>query len=245
MALPTFLLAGAQRCGTTTMHRLLKQHPNVFMARPKELHFFDMRWDNGLDWYREQFTPKPGHTALGEATPIYLYDGPARERMIETLPDVRLLILLRNPVDRAYSHYLHSIERGKEKLATFEEALDAESKRLSRDTTAARRGYSYVDRGQFIEQLEVVEKAYGRDRLHVLLLEDLKNDRVGTLEAVFRFIGVDPAPASTVEEKWANRQAKSTDEPMRPETRARLAEHFRPYNERLGEWLGRDLSHWK
>jgi hypothetical protein len=245
MALPTFLLAGAQRCGTTTMYRLLKRHPEIYLTRPKELHFFDMKWELGLDWYEAQFKPRPRHKQLGEATPIYMYDGPARERMIETLPDVQLLIMLRNPIDRAYSHYLHMRARGHEKLDTFEAATAKESKRLSRDTRAVRRRYSYVDRGHFIVQLEALEAAYGRDRMHVMLLEDLKTDRTATLEAAFRFLDLDPEPASSIEEKWANRQPQAVQSPMQPATRAKLAEHYRVSNQRLGAWLGRDLSHWK
>ena len=245
MALPTFLLAGAQRCGTTTMYRLLKRHPAIFLSRPKELHFFDMKWERGLDWYEQQFTPRPQHKQLGEATPIYMYDGPARERMIQTLPDVQLLIMLRNPVDRAYSHYLHMRARGHENSETFEAAIADEDERLGKNTRAARRRFSYVDRGHFIGQLEALEQAYGRDRMHVMLLEDLKADRVATLEGAFRFLNVDVAPAHVIEEKWANRQPQSVEKPMRAETRGVLAERYRPSNERLGAWLGRDLSHWK
>jgi hypothetical protein len=245
MALPTFLLAGAQRCGTTTMHGQLKRHPNIFLAHPKELHFFDMKWEQGLDWYEEQFAPKPQHKQIGEATPIYMYDGPARERMIQTLPDVQLLIMLRNPIDRAYSHYLHMRARGHEKRPTFEQAIAREQKRLGRDTRAVRRRFSYVDRGHFIGQLEALEQAYGRDRMHVMLLEDLKSDRVATLEGAFRFLNVDTAPASETEEKWANRQPQSVESPMQAETRAELAELYRPSNEKLAIWLGRDLSHWQ
>jgi hypothetical protein len=245
MPLPTFLLAGAQRCGTTTMFRLLVQHPETFLARPKELHFFDMHWERGLDWYQEQFTPKPSQTQFGEATPIYMYDPPARERMIQTLPDIKLLIMLRNPADRAYSHFHHMRARGHEKHETFEEAIAVESKRLARNTRAARRRFSYVDRGHFIDQLEVLEKAYGRDRMHVMLLEDLKKERVATLEGAFRFLDIDPAPAADIKEKWANRQPQSVDSPMKPETRRQLAEIYKPSNEKLGDWLGRDLSHWQ
>lgn len=245
MPLPTFLLAGAQRCGTTTMYRLLNQHPAIYLARPKELHFFDVRWKRGLEWYEQQFTPRPVHQQLGEATPIYMYDRRARERMIQALPDVRLLIMLRNPVDRAYSHFLHARSLGRETAASFEDALENEKLRLPRDTRSARRLYSYVDRGHFADQLEPLDAAYGRDRVHVMLLEDLKTDRVATLDGAFRFLDIDAAPASTIEERWANRQQESAESPMRAETRAELAEHYRPYNKRLAKRLGRDLSHWQ
>jgi hypothetical protein len=174
-----------------------------------------------------------------------MYDVPARERMIQTLPDVQLLIMLRNPIDRAYSHYLHMRARGHETHDTFEDAIKTEDKRLNKDTRAARRRFSYVDRGHFIGQLEALESAYGRDRMHVMLLEDLKTDRTGTLEGAFKFLDLNPGPASKIEEKWANRQPKATESPMKPKTRAKLVKEYRKSNEKLGAWLGRDLSHWQ
>ena len=131
MPLPTVLIAGAQRCGTSTLTSYLRRHPRIFMAKPKELHFFDMHYDKGMDWYAEFFTPKERHIVLGEATPIYMFDPVARERIAHHLPDIKLIVSLRDPTKRAYSQFFHAKRNDKEDLESFEEALDLEPARLS------------------------------------------------------------------------------------------------------------------
>ena len=97
MPLPTLVIAGAQKCGTSTLHGLLRDHPQVFMSRPKEVHFFDRHWTRGLDWYSSQFTPARAHVHAGESTPLYTYDAEARQRMVETLPRASIIVVLRDP----------------------------------------------------------------------------------------------------------------------------------------------------
>ena len=120
MPLPTFVIAGAQKCGTTSLAAALRQHRQVHVSRPKELHFFDRplraRAASGTP---TQFSPRDRHAQIGEATPVYLDDPVARERLIQTLPDAKIVIILRNPVDRAYSHYWHKRRLGSEPLATL------------------------------------------------------------------------------------------------------------------------------
>lgn len=267
MPLPTFVIVGAQKCGTSSLHRLLRQHPQVHMSRTKELHFFDRHFDRGLDWYAEQFTPGRRHQHSGETTPSYMYKEGARKRLIATLPDARIVMILRNPADRAYSHYWHDVRRLEQERRsqpvpdTFEAALAQERPELLPELAGGDvegggtgRPLSYVGRGEYLDQVEPLEAAYGRDRLHVMLLEDLLADRTAALRGLFRFLGVDEEPAESVREVHANRyrrpdesgQVKAAEyQPMRPETRAVLVEHFTPHNERLGAWLGRDLSHWR
>ncbi len=254
MPLPTFVVAGAQKCGTSTLHGLLQDHPQILMSRPKELHFFDRHWDRGLDWYTSQFTPGAKHRQFGESTPVYMYDVIGRQRMIETLPDARIVVILRDPIKRAYSHYWQYRETGRERAPTFERALEVEPKRLAGNKPRRRDRYAYVDRGLYVDQLEVLEDAYGRERLHVLLLDDLAADRVAALEALFSFLDVAVEPAKVSRERWGTDQAPGNDReaepkrsnypPMAGETHARLAEQFRPYNQRLASWLGRDLAGW-
>ena len=102
--LPNFVVIGAMRSGSTSLYKYLQAHPDVFMPR-KEIHFFDVKWDRGIAWYHTRFEGYAGQTAIGEATPTYLADPVALDRMAATIPDARLVAVLRDPIDRAYSHY--------------------------------------------------------------------------------------------------------------------------------------------
>jgi len=254
MTLPTFVIAGAQKCGTTSLAGAVRQHPQIHLSRRKEIHFFDRHFDRGLDWYREQFTPKPHHAQVGEATPAYMYDPVARERMIATLPEARIVIILRNPVDRAYSHYWHKRRLGDESLPTFEEAMAAEPLRRERAGVRARIGFAYVDRGHYIDQIEQLVASQGRDRVHVMLLDDLVRDQTGSLKALLEFLEVDPGPAAELEVRKRNSYRVTTDAgttetveytSMSDETRAALTAQYAESNARLAEFLGRDLTAWQ
>lgn len=254
MPLPTFLIMGAQKSGTTTLTATFRQHPQIHMSRPKELHFFDRHPERGLDWYAEQFTPGRRVKQWGEASPVYMYLPETRQAVHEALPDIRLIMILRDPVKRAYSQFWHSKRYGFEPLDSFEEALAREPERLANGGLKPRVRFSYRDRGHYIDQIEDLEARYGRDRMHVMLLDDLMGDRVPTLEKVFRFLRVQTKVAAQLEEKWskpvprdkerAQQAAPLEYPPLNAETRAELAEHYREPNARLAAWLGRDLSGW-
>ncbi len=250
------LVVGVAKCGTTTLADMLREHPQVFVSRPKELHFFSTSRfvKRGMSWYEQQFTPGPEHRITCEATPAYTYDRKALRRLTATVPDARLVAILRNPVDRAYSHYWHERRTGREEPITFEEALEREPERLARMGRAGKRRFAYVDRGHYLPELRRAARVHGREKLHVLLLEDLRADRAGTLAELFEFLGVDTAPASEISEHRSNpyrvtdesgRQRPTAYPPMDPGTRARLVEEFRESNARLAEWLGRDLPGWE
>lgn len=271
MPLPTFVIVGAQKCGTSSLHRMLRQHPQVHMSRTKELHYFDRHFDRGLEWYTQQFTPRRQHKEIGETTPAYMYRAPARRRLIQQLPDARIVMILRNPVDRAYSHFWHDTRRLEQARrtrpvpVTFEAALAGERPELFASLVAdsepgraqgasSDRRDSYIGRGEYIDQIEPFLDAYGEDRVLILLLEDLIADRPGCLRDLFRFLRVSADPATTIEEVHVNRYRRpdeagraraATYEAMQPATRATLVEHYRPFNERLAKLLGRDLSHWQ
>ncbi len=127
---PAFVIVGAQRGGTTSLYRYLAAHPGVLPASRKELHYFTNRHDRGPDWYRSQFPPTPPGTITGESTPYYLFHPHAPRRLHAFAPDVKLIVLLRNPVDRAYSHYQLQVRRRHETLP-FEEAIAREEERLA------------------------------------------------------------------------------------------------------------------
>ncbi len=269
--LPNFLIVGAMRSGTTSLTRYLRSNPQVFMAQPKELHFFDFEYEQGVDWYRSHFADAGGVRAVGEATPNYLYIDEAMPRLAELVPDARLVAILRNPVDRAYSHYWHNRAVGREELS-FEEALEAESERIRSRDPHPRAYWSYVDRGRYERQLRRIEELYPRESLQVLLFEDLLAAPEQTYRSMCRFIGADaehrpPELGEAVNSfvtfrsralrSVTRRMPKSARRavgrlnarsesypPMASATRARLLEGFRQDNAALARWLGRDLAEW-
>jgi hypothetical protein len=250
MPLPTMRVAGVQKCGTDTIRTALSLHPEIWMTRQKEIHFFDRHFARGVDWYSKHFHPKSRHSHFGEATPDYIHDPETRGRLTDTLPDTKLIIILRDPVDRAYSAYWHITRRGWEDKS-FEEAMELEAERTSSPRRRERSRFNYVGRGHYIDTLLSLEEKLGRDHLHVVLLDDMKADQAATLEAVFKFLDIDPEPAHTIPEQWRNKPRVYDPElgkkvgtqypPMDPETRAGLAKVYQDSNRRLGEWLGRDL----
>jgi hypothetical protein len=265
--LPNFVVIGAMRSGSTSLYKYLQAHPDVFMPR-KEIHFFDVRWDRGVAWYHNRFDGYAGQTAIGEATPTYLADPVALDRMAETIPDARLVAVLRNPVDRAYSHYWMEHARQRDPR-TFEAAIA--------DELEGRPGAppsDYLDRGRYAHQLEQVCERFPRSHVHVVLLDDLRDRPHETYAATCRFLGIDdgfvpPRLGERVNRFVAFRSMRVRNmrrslpstlrigrivgrlnaregayPPMAAETRATLLEHFDPDNEALAEWLGRDLPMW-
>jgi Sulfotransferase domain len=187
--LPNFLIVGAMRSGTTWLARCLGEHPSVFMAPRKELHYFDVDPDQGLDHYRQWFAAASDEIAIGEATQRYMYAPRAVDRIAEVLPDARLIAILRDPVDRAYSHYWLNRAHDREPLS-FEEALDAEPERIERDARS-RFLYSYVDRGRYAEQLAYVLERFPRHSLHVLLFEAFRDHPSEAYADLCRFLTID------------------------------------------------------
>ena len=130
MKLPNFLIIGAQRCGTTTLYNQLVSHPDISPATTKELHYFDINFSKGIQWYKEQFNDE---RIIGEASPYYIFHPLCPKRIFDIIPEVKIIVLLRNPVERAYSHYWHEIRLGKENLS-FEDAISEESSRIKNES---------------------------------------------------------------------------------------------------------------
>ena len=254
--LPDFLLLSASRCGSTSLFAILCAHPQVLPPSHKELHYFDRNAARGLDFYR-RFFPLAAHrraherrlgrpVLTGEATTYYLLH-PAVPRLARAaLPGARLVVLLRDPVDRAYSHYQLSVRNGLEPL-TFEEALDAEDERLAGadERLAAEPAYdhpshryhSYVTRGLYLEQLERWHACFPREQTLVVRSEDLFERPGDALADVTAALGIGPHPGPLP----APRNRAVYDD-MRPETRERLRERFAEPNARLEAYLGRELG---
>lgn len=196
--LPNALIVGAQKSGTTTLHRVLETHPEIFFpARPQEIHFFDLaaNYARGLDWYRAHFAAWAGQPVVAQTSPLYLYAPEAPARIAAACPAARLLVLLRNPIDRAYSHYWHQVRYGFETLS-FEAALAAEPARLATGRGAAneanRRHFSYLDRGRYTAQLARYRQHFPTERLLVLLYDELVADLPALSARAAAHLGVDP-----------------------------------------------------
>ncbi|MEU3456314.1 sulfotransferase [Micromonospora sp. NPDC006766] len=243
-ALPDFLIIGGQRCGTTSLYHYLTAHPQVRAATGKELQFFSLHHGRGRRWYRAHFpTAAPGRHSF-EASPYYLFHPSVPRRVAETLPRARFVALLRDPVERAYSHYLHTRSYGAEPLS-FADALRAEPDRLAaalrdgpdtRAAHAALRNHSYAARGRYVEQLERWYAHVPRERLLVLRSEDLYADPAGVYAQTLRFLDLEPfvPPAFARHTRRVDRGPSELTDALRAE----LAAEFAPHNARLAALLG-------
>ncbi|MET7709572.1 sulfotransferase [Micromonospora sp. NPDC005413] len=242
--LPDFLVIGGQRCGTTSLYHHLAAHPRVRVATGKELQYFSVHHGRGTRWYRGHFPRLAPDERTFEASPYYLFHPSVPSRVAATLPEARFVALLRDPVQRAYSHYLHTRSYGAEPLS-FADALDAEEDRLARamrggpDTRAAHsalRNHSYAARGRYAEQLERWFAHVPRERIHVTRTEDLNVDPAGTYGEILSFLDL---PAFTPEAFTRHtRRVDDGTSQLTPDLRDRLTEHFKPHNARLAALLG-------
>ncbi len=204
---PTFLIIGAAKAGTTSLYHYLRQHPDVFMPEVKEPRFFAYVDDppamegpgdeasneaSGavytLEAYRALFEDAGDVQAVGEASVNYLYSETAPRRIHEHLPDVQLIAVLRNPIERAYSHYLHLLRSGREPLEDFRSALEDEKKRREQGWEWS---WHYTGMGFYHEQLTRYLEYFDRDQLSIYLFDDFREDNLAVIQDVFRTIGVD------------------------------------------------------
>lgn len=245
IAAPDFVIIGTQRGGTTSLHTYLSAHPQVATPATKELHFITDRYERGLDWYLGQFPAElPPHVITGEATPYALFHPLAPRRLREIAPATRLIVLLRNPVDRAYSHYLLERSRGDETL-DFDAALDAEPERLEGEearlasdrpyVSAPHKRASYMARGDYARQLERWLDVFPSEQILVVRSEDLYEKTAESFALVAQFLGISPeAPIPFTAHN------RTSGPPLDPAIRLRLSRHFAPLNARLADLLGWD-----
>lgn len=266
--LPTFLIVGAPKAGTTALAAYLDAHPDVFIAPEKEVHFFDANHERGIDWYRGRFAGAGAERAVGEASPTYMYAPERLDRIAAALPGVRLVAVLRDPVDRAYSHYWW--EYSVTETRPFDEAVRAEMR-----GEGAPRPRRYLDGGRYHLYLDEVLRRFPRDSLLVVTLEELRADPGEVFGEVCRFLGVDAGftppnlgevlnPAYRLRFPWLRRLmfrtrawrrlpmgvAERIDAwnrvpfrypAMDPGLRQELRDWFAPHDAALESWLGRPV----
>jgi Sulfotransferase domain len=254
--LPDYIIIGAQKCGTSSLYRYLNDHPAIAPAAGKEVHYFDWHYSRGPRWYRahfptivarEMFRARAGRPLVtGEASPYYLFHPHAPGRIKALLPNVKLIALLRNPVERALSAYHHQVRAGSEPLP-FDEAMDQEPARLAPEVdrltqdpaykSMAHRRFSYLARGRYADQLEAWFRVFPREQLLVVRSEDFFEEPAATVAQVLEFLGL---PRGNL--KGFRRFNAGYYGSVEPAIQARLIEYFAPHNERLYALLGCDLG---
>ena len=254
---PTFLVIGAQKAGTTSLYSYLSRHPAILCARPKEVHYFNVHYPLGDRWYlshfplatrglviRRRFGTPP---AVGEVTPGYLFHPHAPERVHAVSPEMKLVAVLRDPVERAYSQYRMQVRgRGLEATGSFEDALERERLELPAELELLHEDpayvsptglwRSYVARGRYADHLDEWLSWFPLEQLLVVTSEELRADPASAVATIADFLGVPPWPADTY-----RLRSVSEYEPLPDELRERLAAVFEPQSRRLEQLLGRKL----
>jgi Sulfotransferase domain len=253
--LPDFLVLGAQKAGTTALYAYLRWHPSVLGPSWKEVSYFDRHYLRGAAWYRGQFPTsahlwltrhRTGQAAVGEASPSYLFHPLAPDRTARLLPRARLIVLLRDPVERAYSHYQHEVSLGREPLS-FEQALEQEEPRLAGELARLTSDpahfsrpwwdHTYQARGRYVDQVERWLAVFPRERLHVMISEEMLAQPADAYGSVLTFLGLRRHALVDFP-----RIFERDYPPMATATRRRLAATFAEPNTRLELLLGRRLD---
>lgn len=266
--LPDFIIIGTQRGGTTSLYHYLTEYAGVFSAMHKEVHFFDDHFSSGLRWYRAQFPTSlqkyyiesiaKRRFVTGESSPYYLFHPHVPKRILAAHPKVKLIILLRNPVDRAYSHHWLSTHEGHEKFP-FEKAIKYETERLAGELEKMledeqyesynHRHYTYLSRGIYVDQLQNWMRYFPKERFLILKSEDLYGSPAAITRQTLEFLEVPGTRLDATREFKRYReptpkgyQNHETPPAMDPDLRKTLIEYFKPHNARLSKLLGRNFD---
>jgi hypothetical protein len=254
---PDFLVVGAQKGGTTSLCSHLFRHPQVLPSRKKEIHYFDSaEFNRGPGWYRAHF--ETARTArnrekeigrrviTGEASPYYLTHPHSPRRVREMLPTVKLIVMLRDPIDRALSHYNHQVRKNREPLS-FADAIDAEEERLAGEYDRMLENenyyshdywaYSYLTRSRYVEQLQRWLDHFPREQLLVINSERFFSSPHDEFQRTLEFLGLERLELDSY-----RKQNTGSYDRMEANLLAQLKEYFRPYNEKLYALLGQTFD---
>lgn len=253
--LPDFLIIGVQRGGTTSLYHYLLQHPDVYGATTKQVEYFSNNYDKTTTWYRSHFPMRWRRTlherldkpfVTGEASTGYMLIRTAARRAKKLLPDTKIIVLLRNPVNRAYSHYNHVVKNGKENLS-FRKAVEKEQERIEGERqkteqdpsyiSSAYRTHTYLTRGKYTEFLRPWFEQYDREKMMILKSENLFQNPRDTTNKVFRFLGIQEHELKNYHQ-INNRKYDEIDDDLREELKA----YYQEYNADLEELIGRDMD---
>jgi len=250
--LPDFIIIGTARSGSTSLYNNICQHPCVLPAAYDELGFFDSNFHLGLNWYRSLFPTiitkwflklKKKYAITGEDTPFYIWSPIVAKRILKILPNVKLLIIFRNPIDRAYSNYHLGIRSGSENLS-FEDAIKEEQIQLNNiddDDENNLEKYtiprSYISKGFYADQLKIWKKLFNPEQLLIISTEDFEFNSQETLNKIYDFLGV---PKQIILNPEKHKVASYPK--MKNETRIFLADLYKKHNEKLFDMIGQEFD---
>ncbi len=254
-ALPDFIIIGAGQCGTTSLFHYLSQHPNIYPSSKKEINFFDDNFEKGISWYKlhfptffQKFYCKDickKNFITGEATPHYLFNPLVPKRVKQTVPKIKLILILRNPVYRAYSHYSKDVAIGRQTLS-FPEIIHQKEKLLKNQKIINKNQNStsfnimdslYFSRGIYVDQLKNWMEVFPKEQFLILKTEDMQINLTKTLTKVIEFLNIPNFQLKDVQRMNEGKYKK-----MDIISRKFLIEFYRPHNQRLYKYLGYDFG---
>src|SRR6266705_3881357 len=239
-----FILAGAQKSGSTALYYFLSKHPNITMGDQQEIHFFD---DEAMfvaqvdyEQLHKHYPLLASSTIAGDCTPSYIYHQSASERIWNYNPKIKLLVLLRNPVERAFAHWNMQRFKGREPL-DFLDAVKEEKSRIAGAPPREARRFAYVDRGFYVQHLERFFRFFSREQMMIIKFEKFRQEQRETLDSIFSFLGVKPLPSF----RSKDRNVVPYQRAMNWEERVFLYNIFADDIAKLEQLLGWDCSDWK
>ena len=236
--LPNFIIAGTVRSGTTSLYYNICEHPSVLPADYDEIGFFDSNYHLGINWYRSMFPTqkhmneikeKTGNSITGEDTPFYFWKKEAAERILKDLTNTKIIIIFRNPVDRAYSNYKLGVRFDSENL-TFENAIEEEIEFLEKNTfrESIERKRSYLTKGLYYNQIKIWFDIFPRKQIHILSTEEMQKDPQKSLSKIYKFLDISEYTIKNPQKRKFVKYEKMNDE-----TRKKLLECYKPHNEKF------------
>jgi hypothetical protein len=261
MNLPNFIVLGAAKAGTTALYHYLNQHPQVYMSPLKETNFFALMNEplnfcgpgdddfinrfslTTMKQYQGQFAHSGDAIAVGEASPLYLYSPKAPPRIKQYIPDAKLIIMLRHPIERAYSAFLHLVRDGRETTTDFGEALKLEDERIAAGWEHI---WHYKNMSLYYDQIKRYYDLFDRSQIKFYLYYDFRTEPCRVLQDVFRFVDVDEnfAPDTSLRHNETTTMCNTLKPPLSPEVWTQLYGEFHDDILKLQELTGRDLSRW-
>ena len=242
--LPDFIIGGTVRSGSTSLYYNICEHPSVLEASYDEIGFFDSNYQLGMEWYRSMFPKQKemdevrnstGFAITGEDTPFYFWKKEVIQRILKNLPNIKIILIFRNPIDRAYSNYNLGVRTESEKLS-FEDAIDEEMKFLEENSfrKSIDQKRSYLSKGLYDKQIKNWFDFFPKKQIHVLSTEEMRNDPKKTLLKIFEFLEI-----SEYNIKNPQKQKSANYDFMKQETRQKLLNFYREHNEKFFATIGK------
>lgn len=256
--LPDYYIIGSAKCGTSSLYESLILHPSIHPAVTKEIHFFDRYYDRGISWYKVCFPFKfqklfkkkffGKNFITGEATPRYIEHPNTAEKILRITPNAKLIVILRNPIDRAYSHWNMNYRGGEKESLSFEEALEQEKVRINGEYEKMEKNpsyyarpfyrYSYLERSTYVNYLEKWMKVFPKKQLLIIKSEDFFSNPQKVYDRILEFLNL---PQFNLEKFKKTRIGKYT-QPIDPKTRKELVEYFKPINKKLYDLINENFG---